>query len=190
MRQRGKSITRITFEATLDFQDDVPIDREKLIEAVGDAIEDLAHADDGSATILVRRTKTDAEGEGSYAFLAPDTADHVSAWLEVAELTDGALFRSVAKGGCVGPALSSNGISRIFKGIGYAAGLSSEVVRDISGHSSRVGCAQDMAAFGIELSAIMQAGRWKTATMVSRYTEKLVARRGGAAKLAALQNRL
>lgn len=51
-------------------------------------------------------------------------------------------------------------------------------------------CAQDMAAFGIELSAIMQAGRWKTATMVSRYTEKLVARRGGAAKLAALQNRL
>ncbi len=47
-----------------------------------------------------------------------------------------------------------------------------------------------MAAFGIELSAIMQAGRWKTATMVSRYTEKLVARRGGAAKLAALQNRL
>ena len=87
-------------------------------------------------------------------------------------------------------ALNANSVARIFKQMARTAGLSPEVVKDISGHSGRVGCAQDMAAFGIELSAIMQAGRWKTATMVSRYTEKLVARRGGAAKLAALQNRL
>jgi hypothetical protein len=71
-----------------------------------------------------------------------------------------------------------------------AAHISPELVRDISGHSTRVGCAQDMAALGIELAAIMQAGRWATPEMVGRYTERLVAKRGAAAKLAALQNRL
>ena len=159
-------------------------------ELVALKVDDLAFADDDSGTVLVRRSKTDTEGEGAYAFLAPDTAGYVVAWLEAAEITDGSLLCSVGKGGRVGEALNVDSVGRIFKKMARTAGLSPDMVKDISGHSSRVGCAQDMAAFGIELSAIMQAGRWKTATMVSRYTEKLVARRGGAAKLAALQNRL
>ncbi len=68
--------------------------------------------------------------------------------------------------------------------------LSLEVVQEIFGHSSSVGGVQDMAAFGSKLSATMQAGRWKTATKMSRHTEKLMATHGGNAKLAALQNRL
>jgi hypothetical protein len=35
----------------------------------------------------------------------------------------------------------------------------------------------------------MQAGGWKSGEMVARYTERLQARRGAMAKLAALQNR-
>jgi hypothetical protein len=35
----------------------------------------------------------------------------------------------------------------------------------------------------------MQAGGWKTAEMVSRYTARLDARRSGSAKLAIAQNR-
>jgi hypothetical protein len=46
-----------------------------------------------------------------------------------------------------------------------------------------------MVRHGIELPAIMQAGGWRTAEMVSRYTARLDARRSGAAKLAVLQNR-
>jgi hypothetical protein len=42
---------------------------------------------------------------------------------------------------------------------------------------------------GVELPAVMQAGGWRTAEMVSRYTARLDARRSGAAKLAVLQNR-
>ena len=59
----------------------------------------------------------------------------------------------------------------------------------LSGHSARVGATQDMIACGIELPAILQAGRWKSTAMVYRYGERLLARRSGAAKLAELQHR-
>ncbi len=52
-----------------------------------------------------------------------------------------------------------------------------------------MGAAQDMIASGIELPAILQAGRWKSTTMVNRYGERILARRSGSAQLAELQNR-
>jgi integrase len=159
-------------------------------ELVALLAEDLALADDGSATVLVRRTKTDQEGQGAVAFLAPDTVTLLSEWLKAAQITDGLMFRAVLKGGRVNGPLHPGDVARVFKAMALAAHISAELVRDISGHSTRVGCAQDMAALGIELAAIMQAGRWATPEMVGRYTERLVAKRGGAAKLAALQNRL
>ena len=66
---------------------------------------------------------------------------------------------------------------------------SRRVVRRISGHSPRVGAAQDMIASGIRIPAIMQAGRWKSAAMVQRYGEWLLAQRSAAAQLARLQER-
>ena len=60
---------------------------------------------------------------------------------------------------------------------------------DLTGHSARVGTAQDMVAAGFSLAEIMQAGGWKTPDMIARYSEHLQARNGASAKLAALQNR-
>jgi hypothetical protein len=70
-----------------------------------------------------------------------------------------------------------------------AAGIAPQEAARILGHSSRVGAAQDTVRLGVELPAVMQAGGWKTAEMVGRYTRRLDARRGGAAKLAMLQKR-
>ena len=78
---------------------------------------------------------------------------------------------------------------RIFKAMARRAGLPEDVAEALSGHGARVGAAQDMIAGGIELPAILQAGRWKTTTMVNRYGERLLARRSGAAQLARLQRR-
>ena len=78
---------------------------------------------------------------------------------------------------------------RIFKAMARRAGLPEDVAEALSGQSARVGAAQDMIAGGIELPAILQAGRWKTTTMVNRYGERLLARRSGAAQLARLQRR-
>ncbi len=60
----------------------------------------------------------------------------------------------------------------------------------LSGHSSRVGAAQDLVAADLGIAEVMQAGGWKTPTMVARYTEHLAARRGAMSKLAARQGRI
>jgi integrase len=150
---------------------------------------DLQPGADGTGTIAIRRSKTDAEGEGMMRFLAADTMRHVQAWQRAAGIAEDALFRAVLKGGRVGGALNACEVARVYKEMARAAGLSAEDAAKVSGHSTRVGAAQDMVKLGIELPAVMQAGGWKSPEMVARYTARLDARRSGAAKLAVLQNR-
>ena len=50
------------------------------------------------------------------------------------------------------------------------------------GFSGRVGMAQDLAATGVELPALMTAGRWKSSRMPARYTERQAAGRGAVAR--------
>jgi integrase len=150
---------------------------------------DLQPGADGAGTVLIRRSKSDPEGAGLVRFIAPDTLRHLAVWLAVSGIADGPLFRAVLKGGHVGGALDGAEEPRLFKQMARAAGVPAADVARISGHSSRVGAAQDMVRHGIELPAILQAGGWRTAEMVSRYTARLDARRSGAAKLAVLQNR-
>ena len=88
-----------------------------------------------------------------------------------------------------GKGLEAGQVSRIFKRMARKANLPGEMVGRISGHSTRVGAAQDMVAGGIAMPAILHAGRWKTQAMVNRYGERLLARRSGAAQLARLQHR-
>ena len=87
--------------------------------------------------------------------------------------------------------LSARQLPRRIQAMARAAGLG----EGFSGHSGRVGMAQDLAAGGAELPALMVAGRWQSARMPARYTEKqalgrdAVARyyqeRGGAQQAAA-----
>ena len=152
-------------------------------------VTDLKTERHGGATLLVRRGKTDPEGRGAVAYLARDTVALVREWLARSHVTDGALFRSVAKGDRLGNGLHPSQVPRIFKAMARHAGLPPNVAEDFSGHSARVGATQDMVAAGIELPAILQAGRWKTAAMVNRYGERLLAHRNGTARLARLQGR-
>lgn len=157
-------------------------------ELVSLYIEDLERAADGSGTILVRRSKSDQEGEGAIKYLAPDTMDRVEGWLRAAKLEAGPLFRPLSKGGRPGATpLGDSEVYRVFREIAVAAGL--KLPRLPSGHSTRVGATQDMFAAGFELLEVMQAGSWKTPAMPARYGERLRAQRGASRKLAALQNR-
>ena len=126
---------------------------------------------------------------GSTLYLHRDTVKLVRAWLDRSGVASGRLFRSVTKDGALGEALDASQVPRIYRAMAERAGLPSDVVRRISGHSPRVGAAQDMIASGIGIPAIMQAGRWKSASMVQRYGERLLAQRNGAAQLARLQKR-
>jgi hypothetical protein len=71
------------------------------------------------------------------------------------------------------------------KAMAERAQLSAAEVAQVSGHSTRVGACQDMVRYGVDVAATMQAGRWKTTTMVSRYREGLDLKRGAIARVAA-----
>lgn len=158
-------------------------------ELVSLGVSDMVEETDGSATLLVRTSKTDPEGAGAMLFLARDTLRIVKVWVDRSGIAEGRLFRSVRKDGSVGEQLPPSQVPRIYKAMAQRAGLPAATVDALAGHSTRVGPVQDMIACGIELPAILQAGRWKSARMVQRYGERLLARRSGAAQLAARQQR-
>ena len=69
-------------------------------------------------------------------------------------------------------------IGRRVQAAARAAGLGD----GYTGHSGRVGMAQDLVKSGVELSALMTAGRWKSSKMPARYTERQAADRGAMAR--------
>jgi hypothetical protein len=140
---------------------------------------------DQSATILVRRSKTDQSQAGAMKWLAPSTVTPLTAWLTTAAIRTGPLFRRIHKSGIVGEALSDEAIHRTLQRLVRLAGLDSGV----SGHSCRVGATQDMVAAGIDLPAVMHAGSWKSPRMPARYAERLLANRSRMARLAKKQGR-
>jgi site-specific recombinase XerD len=142
----------------------------------------FAPAQDGSATVLIERSKTDQEAQGAVRWLSPRTVMHLQRWLKGAGITTGAIFRAVNKVGTVGERLTVRDVPRCLKRVAGLAGLDAKGVSRISGHSCRVGMAQDLAAEGAELPAIMQAGRWKSPEMPARYAERMIAGRGAVAK--------
>ena len=158
-------------------------------ELVSLDVSDLLEEIDGTATLLVRAGKTDADGRGAMLYLARDTVQLVKTWLELGRVGGGRLFRSVHKNGTVGEQLDASQVPRIYKRMARRAGLPGDIVDTLAGHSTRVGPVQDMIACGIGLPAILQSGRWQTTRMVQRYGERLLARRSGAAQLAERQKR-
>ena len=49
--------------------------------------------------------------------------------------------------------------------------LRAEKVASFSGHSMRVGAAQDLLKRGVDTAAIMRAGGWKSMNVLARYLE-------------------
>ena len=175
---RNRALLAVAYDTMLRRAELVSLQLPDLLEGIG-----------GDGSILVPRSKTDCEGKGDIVWVGRDSLKLVRAWLDRGGILDGMLFRSVGKGGRTGGALPPGQVSRIFKAMARAAGMPEKVVQGLSGHSARVGAAQDLVAAGIELPAILQAGRWKSTAMVNRYGERLLAKRSGAAQLARLQNR-
>ena len=127
---------------------------------------DIVAEADGTGRLLIRRSKTDAEGEGAVAFVSAPTM---------------ATLRLIRKGGVDTDnvfGLRPNQISRRIKQSAQAAGLGD----GFSGHSPRVGMARDLARAGIELSSLMNAGRWRTPTMPAHYTRNETAGKGAVAQ--------
>ena len=130
---------------------------------------DVELRDNGSALLQAHRSKTAPEGEGVVIYIGREASEALRA-IRPAELL---LDRNAPVFG-----LSARQIGRRVQAAAQAAGLG----EGFTGHSGRVGMAQDLVKNGVELPALMTAGRWKSAKMPARYTERQAAGRGAVAR--------
>jgi integrase len=142
-------------------------------ELVGLRVEDISVAASGrGATILIRRAKNDPFGSGRLGYVSENTCKLLDDWFRATNIVDGWIFRRV-RGQKVGhDALNPYSVNRIIKSTAEAAELPQKIIDELSGHSMRVGAAQDMISAGLSVLPIMQAGGWKTINVVGRYVEK------------------
>src|ERR1700680_4581160 len=80
-------------------------------------------------------------------------------------------------------------LRRSLGGLAQWIGMPARFVAEVSGHSTRVGAAQDLAELDIDVAALTQAGGWKSTRMPLQYAEKISAARSGMARAAAATRR-
>lgn len=136
-------------------------------------LEDLTSLGDGSMLALIRRAKNDQFGDGRDGFVSAPAAKALKTWLEAARISEGWLFRRIHKS-WIGPdSLHPHSIGRMLKQRALTAGLPAELANRLSGHSMRVGAAQDMVANGAGILPIMRSGGWKSTSVVARYVQSV-----------------
>ena len=153
-------------------------------ELVALEVKDVDFRPDGTGIALIRRGKTDAEGQGRSAYMSRETVRWLKIWLEHAGIDEGRLFRRLIGQNQIGGPLNPGSIAPIFKRVAQWIGMPERYQKLVSGHSTRVGATQDLAALDIDLVAITQAGGWKSTRMPLQYAERISAARSGMAKAA------
>ncbi len=128
-------------------------------------VEDLTQCNDGQSLILLRQSKTDKTREGVLLALDIETTYAVKHWIELAGISDGFLLRGV-RGNRLNPAMDPGQISRVVKSLAGKAKLDP---KQISGHSTRIGAAQDMLSGGASIGQIMAKVGWSKVDTVMRY---------------------
>jgi len=145
-------------------------------ELVSLRVGDLVRDSDGLISILLRKSKTDQEGTGQWIHLGAAATTALENWLNLSKIRDGFILRGISPTNEVQGELSAGQIGRVFKCLAKKAGLCSEAIEGISGHSMRVGGAQDLLIKGASLPQIMVKGGWVKTDTALRYIERL--RRG------------
>jgi site-specific recombinase XerD len=125
-----------------------------------------------TSSILLRKSKTDQDATGKWLHLSQRAHLALAEWIK--ELPEGQenLIVGIDRGERISLSnMGSGQVNRIYKRIARNAGLDELVIEGISGHSMRVGAAQDLLNSGASMPIIMQRGRWSKTDTVMRYVE-------------------
>jgi integrase/recombinase XerD len=133
------------------------------------AVDDLVRLPNGGGKILVRRAKNDPFGDGRWAFLSAKALAHLDRWLEASGVAEGYVFRRLINATVHRISIDSLTVNRRIKAAAERAGLEESVWRTLTGHSMRVGAAQDLMCAGRDILVIMTAGGWTSMNVVGRY---------------------
>jgi integrase len=92
-------------------------------ELMGLKVRDIDFHPDGTGQALIRRGKTDLDGQGRAAYLSRETVRWLKVWLAHAQITEGAVFRRlIGKNQIGGAALNPGTNQSLNSPIGQALG--------------------------------------------------------------------
>lgn len=140
-------------------------------ELVALQYEDLAFVKEG-LTLTITRSKADQLGKGRkigipYARSQACPVKALTAWLALARIDSGPLFRIVRKGGAIGAdALSAQSVAALVKEYAAKAGLPAD---HYSGHSLRAGLITSAAKAGVSSWKIREQTGHRSDAMLQRY---------------------
>jgi len=124
-----------------------------------------------TTSILLRKSKTDQDSMGKWLRLSQRAGLALTEWMK--QLPEGRenIYCGLNRAGDISQYLGGGQVNRIYKRIARTAGLDESIIKGISGHSMRVGAAQDLLNSGASMPVIMQRGRWSKTDTVMRYLE-------------------
>ncbi|MDB2520116.1 tyrosine-type recombinase/integrase [Planktomarina temperata] len=131
---------------------------------------DLEFTKDGALKGMIRKSKTDQYGRGRLVFGSERSAKLLRAWFRKKPKEIGAVFCAINHGQCIDRPICDRNVNEIIKkSVVKVKRCERPSDLEVSGHSLRVGAAQDLLIKGYDLAAIMRAGGWSNAETVSRY---------------------
>ena len=139
-------------------------------ELVAIRSEDLKFTTDGTLKGMIRKSKTDQYGKGRLVFGSERSAKLVRKWLRLKPTEIQPVFCAINHGRCEDRAICDRNVNEIIKrSVVKVKRCERPSDLEVSGHSLRVGAAQDLLIRGYDLAAIMRAGGWSDPSTVSRY---------------------
>ena len=139
-------------------------------ELVAIGIDDLEFTSDGALKGVIRKSKTDQYGKGRLVFGSNRSAKLVRKWLRLKPREIQPVFCAINHGKCEDRAICDRNVNDIIKrSVVKVKRCERPSDLEVSGHSLRVGAAQDLLIKGYDLAAIMRAGGWSDPSTVSRY---------------------
>jgi site-specific recombinase XerD len=131
---------------------------------------DLEFTKDGALKGMIRKSKTDQYGRGRLVFGSERSAKLLRGWFRKKPKEFDAVFCAINHGVCMDRSICDRNVNEIIKkSVVKVKRCERPSDLEVSGHSLRVGAAQDLLIKGYDLAAIMRAGGWSNAETVSRY---------------------
>jgi hypothetical protein len=131
----------------------------------------FAFNEDGSIKLKLRKSKTDTHGMGKNLYLSIEAQDALKEWIIKSKISSGKIFRAITVPGKIKDSLHPSHVGRIYKKIAQLSMVDQSIIKNISGHSMRVGAAQDLMLSNASFPIIMHRGRWSKIDTVMRYIE-------------------
>ena len=161
------SLAGIRNKAMLSLGYDFLARRSELIALRQD---DITFTADGALKGMIRKSKTDPYGRGRLVFGSERSAKLLEHWLQQKPKSIHAIFCAINHGRCLDRPICDRNVNNIIKNsVLHVKSDKKYNERDVSGHSLRVGAAQDLLIKGYDLATIMRAGGWSDPSTVSRY---------------------